>query len=259
MPRGINRYDEARLQGRLWELALGDIAPPSIYVNFNRPATISGSSGVIDKLANMGALGTAGDFTSIGGLRPSLLNQWGVTFGKFTTAPLWMSTTGTGLGGTNYTIMGLARITPGSTNKARVFSCNGVNHLWGWWNGGKEQWFDTITFITNNSNPETAGVWRLVVCRVSSASVGDMTSNGVPITVGSSISTNAPFNFELNGSNGGSECSDCEIFSFATFNQRLNDVAVARIQGAWAWEAGLVEQVLPASHPFRNRPPLIGD
>src|SRR5215207_1795508 len=117
-------------------------------------------------------------------------------------------------------------------------------------------WFDGSTFIANGGVADTAGTWRIVVCRAN-AGVPTMRENGQAVTTtGTVVSTS--FAFELNAF-GGSEFTNCEVFAVAAWSGvALSNADIERVEGALAWEAGLVAETLPASHPYRNAPPLIG-
>jgi hypothetical protein len=144
-------------------------------------------------------------------------------------------------------------------NIKRIFGSASANQLWGWWNGSWGSWYDGAGFLNGGVAGETSPyVWRLIVCRSNSAGVPDLTVNGQSYACSGTVA-NAPPDFQLNGyQNSASETSDCEIFAFAAFNSYVPDSVINKVGGAWMWELG-VQENLVASHPYRNRPPLIGD
>lgn len=52
--------------------------------------------------------------------------------------------------------------------------------------------------------------------------------------------------------------SDADVFALAYVNREINDNERALLEGSIAWNAGL-QHLLTPSHRFANRPPLIGD
>lgn len=63
----------------------------------------------------------------------------------------------------------------------------------------------------------------------------------------------------LGGNKDGSlKISDADVFALAYVNREINDNERALLEGSIAWNAGL-ERLLTPSHRFANRPPLIGD
>lgn len=58
---------------------------------------------------------------------------------------------------------------------------------------------------------------------------------------------------------GGTSLLSGQIYAICYVARELSPTEIESLHGYLAWDCGLQSVVLPASHPFRNRPPLIGD
>lgn len=250
MPRGTGRYDEARLQGRLWDLT-NAAKPPGIYINTNRLTTcVPGTSGGIQTLTNLGSLGSNGSFTqgtASSQPTPNILNGNRRT-ALFTTTQN-QSNLGSALSSVSYTIMILARFTPGGT-QGRIMS--GSVGLYGHWHGQHGTWFDGTTFLRTGPTTGSDGVWHLIVM-VSNGGTPSMREDGADLTGVSGTVAAYPTSFSLNVT----ESSACEVAAFAVVDGVWGTNDIYRAEGALLWEFGL-QGSLAAAHPFANRPPLIG-
>lgn len=254
MPRGTDRYDEAVRQGRLWEPHTAGLQPVA-YINFNRPETLSFGTGI----ATARSLGGGVSFTQATGtqqLTLTTVNGSVRVASAVAASQQRLETASTGITSAAFTICGLARYTPGGT-AGRVFTGSTANTLWGFHGGVAERWYDTDEFLVAGSTSDVE--WHVIVCRSTASGVASMRNNGAPAinsVVGTQSYTGSG-GFHVGGGSPFSEYSDCQIFAFAVFNSALSDSDIERIEGQWMWEARLLD-LLSASHPFKNRPPLIG-
>jgi hypothetical protein len=257
MPRGTSRYDEARLQGRLFD-AIHTATRPATYINFNRRESLSISSGLISSARN---LGTSGDpFSSSGsGTYPPLgVLPNGTTVGSFTTTTTLCQATSSGLNNSDptYTIINLARIKAGNSGLRVVQGGMGTNFVFGFYSTQWDVFYDG-NFHQSTLRSETSGEFHLTTIRSSAAYVADMRSNGVAISVNATAVGSAPTTLGINTDAFG-EHSNCEVFALAAWYGALSNSDINKVEGAFAWEAGLQDSVLPAGHPYKNRPPTIG-
>lgn len=254
MPRGIDLYDEARIQGRLWEPHKAGLAPVA-YVNFNRPETLSFGTGI----ATARSLGGGLSFTqATSAWQPTLTTVNGSVCVANTVAAATqiLGTAATGITSAAFTVCGLARYKPGGTI-GRIFAGSTANTMWGFHEGAAERWYDTDEFLVHSLVVDAE--WHVIVCRSTASGVPSVRNNGAPAvsTVSGTQSYTGAGGFNIGGDTLFGEYSDCQIFAFAVFNSALSASDIERIEGQWMWEARLAA-LLPAAHPFKNRPPLIG-
>src|SRR5215207_171935 len=144
MPRGVDRYDEALRQARLFDILT---LKPRAYVNFNRLGSLDFATG-ISTARNLAGVSGLDPANSTGSAQPTRTLLGKRATAVFTTAGsqtlrspgLWVSATNT------YTIIGLARLSPSNAALGRIFSVDSAvgsaNLLFGWWQSQNAMWFD---------------------------------------------------------------------------------------------------------------------
>jgi len=249
MPRGTSPLDEARLQGRLWTPG----ALLTTYVNTNRLDTLEFGTGV-SRIKNLGTNGSTADLTqSTGSAQPTLsrlaTGQTVLTLTPSQHISQASNTAGAPTSNGTHTVFGVARLADAGTT-ARIISSPQINWLLGWWSNQRE-WYDGSFLATPRLNPWDRN-WHVIVCRAT-AGTPLWRDNGVQLGVSGTV-TNGPGSL---GFNGHSERSDCIVAALGCTPNALSLGDIERIEGALMWEFGLQAR-LAASHPYRNRPPLIG-
>jgi hypothetical protein len=271
MPRGINALDEARLQGRLWtpELLRSDMA---FWWDTSRDDSITLSGSTLTQLRDLSGngitLNTSGaapgwdavnKVATFNGTSQSLITTATVGFaanGDFTLITLL-----------NPSASQLTINTPldidhsGSPNGPLVLqnetarpSAN--NCYFAWYTGSG---------FTNTGAPFVvmpSGSWSLAVMTKTGA-VADAFINGTrgaswPSTQNSGLTATAK---TVRIGNAVSTATRWWAGSFGgaiLLRRSLSESEIQKVTASLLWQRGLQSQ-LPASHPFRNRPPLIGD
>jgi hypothetical protein len=241
MPRGVSPLDEARLQGRLWSpnaLRLG------AWYDAADLATIATVSGAVtnwrDKSGNgrnLTPMATRPTYTENGlNNRPALSwagGQRGMTW--------------TGAAFSPVRTFGVARYegtTPfGQTSALMSYNYSGLNDLF--LAGTTDRWlFDRLVFL--NGNESSSDVALPAVAS--------------PFLWVDNVAASAGRTALWIGNHGGGQSPAwrgkiAEVV-ITLFVPTLRDRRT--IEGYLAWKWGL-DANLPANHPFRNRPPLIGD
>ena len=267
MPRGVSPVDEARLQGRLWTPAL---ALPAVWLDAADLSTITIATGVSewrDKSGNgrhMTAPGTQPGLAtnSLNGLNTNAFDN------RTTTQTL---TNAYSYSGTDITLVSLANSSraAGRTNFPRLWSMNAT---------GQVDFSNTsgLLMVYGAGSPNNASLFRnngvaaqstinsnaRWAFHVGTKSGGSATfsTDGESRVNGSTSSAALGFNaIRIGNDTAGADSglfgnvAEAMIFPYAVnlSQQRL-------IDGYLAHKWGLTAN-LPAAHPFKNRPPLIGD
>jgi hypothetical protein len=267
MPRGVGALDEARLQGRLWSPR---VLNPTLWVKANAPGTLTVSgttvTGVTDAASGAawtvaGSIGR--DLTQLGGLPTLRLNN--ATENQILT--IAQSYAGNGI-----TLVSLHRnrSTSGSRIQyGRLFSLwratldyvsNDGGILTYGVTGTNGVAFYRAVAITAQTSPLINDVWGCVVATRSGTSV-TMSLDGGTRTTGTTAAANFNFGNVRIGNDDGPRADsgmDGYIAENLLITRALSLPEELALTGYLAWEWGRVG-TLPAAHPFRNRPPLIGD
>jgi hypothetical protein len=258
MPRGINAYDEARLQGRLWTLGR-EIIRSGLNLDAQRNITVV--SGAVSQWDDSDSLWSFTQGTA--GLRPAYQ------------ATGWNNTPSVGFTAATQRLVGTASFTP-LVNTAAFTAFAVINQTaTGWFfehgpttptartglvvigadllavlNGQT-----TGTTIATNTNYLLA--WRFdgsastkSILRVNGALVA---SGGITATT--TTSTGPLFvGFGPDPNTFTGRMRDLLILPYAATDRQIE-----LIEGYLYWKDGRLIDAPPAAHPFRNRPPLIGD
>ncbi len=262
MPRGFNDYDTARLQGRLWTPA---VLRPAAWFDAADQSTITISTGVSEWRDKSGNGNNLAQATS--GTQPSFSqNSWNglSTIGLSGSQAMRNTTLAFG---TKYSIVCAFNRTGGSSYQRFVESNAGIPgsgiFFFGSLNGNFATFFGT-ELGWNDITENTPSI------SVSSPSVGSVVNNGDVI--------NSAFPYvngnEQNAKNG----STLDVTGFA-FGAFWSGSSFSQWWQGNAAEILIIKKVLDipelkavegylshkwairlaASHPFANRPPLIGD
>lgn len=271
MPRGINQYDEARLQGRLWTPT--DSSSPIWFDPLILSSLIFTGSNIttVNNLSNNGFNLTAGSCRYDSTYNGFLFNGTSESIASITTRAL----------GADFAIV--CELNPASLTQVGI--CAPIDWEHSTYPYGpmvvQTESADTdfyfaysngTTFYAYSPTPPKMGVlpinqWSLCTMFVVNGSSfyylnGSLVS-GYPRTELGSVSTSSR-KFMLGGA-----------FNFSRFfNGRIGSVRIftspslletQKEEGRVAWRRAYLTgnqdllNKLPASHPFRNRPPLIGD
>jgi hypothetical protein len=242
MPRGVSPLDEARLQGRLWTPNGLRLAA---WYDASDLSTITTVSGAVtnwrDKSGNgrnLTGLSSRPTYTANGlNNRPAL--SWPLGGGQ-------AGMTWTGAAFNPVRTFGVARyeglIPFGQTSALLSFNYSGLNDLF--LAGTTDLWlFDRLVFL--NGNESSSNVALPAVAS--------------PFLWADNTTTTAGRTALWIGNHGGGQSPPwrgkiAEVV-ITLFEPTLRDRRT--IEGYLAWKWGLNAN-LPANHPFRNRPPLIG-
>jgi Tfp pilus assembly major pilin PilA len=253
MPRGTSLVDEARLQGRLWhprtlnpslmftakaealEIISGDVATAYDQSGFARNATAAGSARPAFTTRNGGAINvTTGKLLSLASR---------LTFSGDLTLFTLMEANGGDI------------FVPFDTSDSAP--TGGVNIKYMWFSGWGQYWTNlsgTLPIVSTSMS----GVLTQVIRRSSTSGSFWEKGNRTNFTANA---TACNIN-DVAGSRQTNISTNHYLMTALAFNRALSDKDVANVQGWMAWDrrdSGFVQSQLPANHPFRNRPPLIGD
>jgi hypothetical protein len=268
MPRGVGALDEARLQGRLWSPR---VLNPTLWVKANAPGTLTVSgttvTGVTDAASGAawtvaGSIGR--DLTQLGGLPTLRLNN---------ATENQILTIAQSYAGNEITLVSLHR------NRSAVGSRITFGRLFSLWAAGVNDFNSTnggiltygvtgangVSFYRNigiaaSTSPLINNVWGCVVATRSGTAV-TISLDGRARVTGTTAAANFNFgNVRIGNDDGPRQDSgmDGYIAENLLLTRALSQPEEFALTGYLAWEWGRVE-TLPASHPFANRPPLIGD
>jgi hypothetical protein len=251
MPRGTSPLDEARLQGRLWT---PELARFTTYATTARRDALTFATGV-SVWRNLGTQGATGDLTqATGSAQPDIEylpnGRLVLSFSTSKSIAQATNTAGVGTGTSSHSLAILAAMKPSGT-RARIWAANGSGHnyLFGWWSGNKGRWFDHVAFRVSGGADDRQ--WHIFTASVTSGT-GLMREDGAVIGSGLTIS-NGPREVTV----GVVEPSDCFVAAVAVAPTAFSTHDLERLEGAWMWEFGLQTRLI-GTHPYRNRPPLIG-
>jgi hypothetical protein len=256
MPRGIDRYDEALQQGRLWNPRNDGLA---VWYDAEDIGTITcDGSGKVSEWrdksgnANNATQGTAGQRPTF--QAASVFGKPGILFVRSSSTNLGFTTLATG-----DTTVSIAWRHTVSANPKTLFcrvSGSGAHQCrcYG------DQLAQSVNFVvdvqTAPSGPAApvnhVSSWR------SSSGGGTwlMRDDGIQYTTTNSTTITSGQN-GIGISNGGDNLDGviCEILCSLG---KATDYEIIRREGYLAWKWGFVAR-LRGNHPFNNRPPLIGD
>jgi len=253
MPRGVSRYDEARLQGRLWtpRHAGGDLR---FWMQADQPETLTLASGSVSNWADAGGSGrawvqttgasqptwTAGGWD---GVRPSL---------SFDGTADHMSMTVTAIA-QPFTLILVARRTSTPVNAHLTEGVSVGNRvIIGGSDGGSKSIIFAGASLTGPTVDTAAHVFGGVYNGASSSNIVDGTTassgNAGAHTWANQYLFLAPHSGTFRGVG--------HVFGLCLIAGGSAHMA-ARMIGYFAWASGL-QNSLAGTHQFRNAPPLIG-
>lgn len=268
MPRGTDRYDEARLQGRLWTPA--SLAPCVWFDAMDLSTfTLDGSGNVSQWSDKSGTGNNAAQATS--GKRPTYValgrnSRPSVRFLIANATRLDLSVTGFPTGTTDHTLCAVYYAPTGIGAYMQCFAWGDV----GFPSGRVRSLLSTDTDVLNfnmfaiDHNTSVAvgtdhvithtfvgssGASSLYIdgAAASTATLGAASTTTFGASIGGAPSNGSGFDDYLTG--------DVQEIILVPRLLGLSDVNSLTGYAAWKW--GYVSK-LAASHPFKNRPPLIG-
>jgi hypothetical protein len=278
MPRGLNPYDEARLQRRLWTPTL---ALPSLWYDASDLSTISTATGISELRDKSGinrhlTQAVAADqpvfvpnrqnglsvirnvsadvltrssvpiFNNVGQGWIFLVVRWPVAANATTGNPVVLF--GTGAGATRINIT--------------AFPANGTNTLSIGGRRSDTDAFGAVTTSTTRASVQDRFIIQVAHVNWAAAQVNHWTNGTQDLTAGAfqTAGNTSPTDASIIGAFGIPALTSpngTEIGEYLVFE---NNLPVRRqvIEGYLAWKWGLQNSIV-ANHPFRNRPPDIGD
>ena len=265
MPRGLNPYDDAKLQGELWtpRTPAGQVIKLWFDALDMSTLTIDGSGNVSQWKDKSGNDNNSSQATA--GSRPALRQSNGM-LGKpsvfFNNKAMQGPFAYTG---TTLTAFGVGTMATGSTNNARLFSVG---------QSGSLDWNNNSYFELNRTgNTNFAQVYRGGTGTASLAVTLDLPSIFVAIFDGSNYRIGVNGVYGANSANANAfNTVHCQLGlalgsgeTWAGFiNEVIFDTApftlrrLRLFEGYLAWKWGL-QNNLAYDRPFKNRPPLTGD
>lgn len=259
MPRGTSIYDEAYLQERLWLPT--NIASLAGWWDASEPATMTFATGISQWNSKVGSAYVA---QATGSAQPTLnattrtgapgVNFSGAQYLIYSGAP-----SGFNAGTTAMTVAVSGTTTVGTLNdaffygstsagQARIIASNNSGiALVSVYSG------DLATGVTwNNNSRVVTGRWPSGTSITMQSSVGgtDGSTSVTAASVGAAlaIGSDTAGSFKFSGF----------IHDILFFNEALSTADVRRVEGYCAWKAN-TQGNLTGNHPFKNRPPMIGD
>ena len=276
MPRGVSRLDEALLQGRLWTPAL---LGPALWLTANDLSTISIATNVSqwrDKSGFDRHFGTGNAniqpvyrATGFNG-RPCLENVSGDSLS------IGASGLGRNVGCITCAIVGSHPVSVAIANNATELAISvGTGALprfsmspnpnatskYGFF--GRRLDADAVANFSSSTDslPNRGNPWIRIGERVYSDGVGNHWTNGIQDmaalaggTSGNTSDTNSTGGSIFTSTPNGTKIAEILLFHF-----QLTPGQRPPLEGYLAWEWWGDGAPLPALHPFKNRPPLIGD
>jgi hypothetical protein len=261
MPRGVNAYDEAKLQGRLWS---PELAGPSLWFDAADLSTIATISGAVSEWRDKSGFGRHVSQTT-GVSRPAYtaagLNGLGVlTFDGVNDSLIQVSYAFP----TVYSIYAVGRSS--ATSYSRLLSVSSGADIFGFMGTGPTG-SQYATFFGNGV------AWNDITSNTPTQSIASTSIIGVvkANAVGGAI----PYvnGIAQNAKNGTTATASGFILGTTSSNQQYwlgimaeiimipalsDNPQRQQIEGYLAHKWGMKGQ-LPASHPYINSPPLIGD
>jgi hypothetical protein len=289
MPRGINIVDEAILQNRLWSPA---ILRTALWLDANDLSTISVATGISewrDKSGNgrhvsQATGGTQPTFTRNGlnGLpvlsfngsqyltSPASVSTWNFlhnTNGS-TVIAVWkagnvsdpnafyalLGTNGGLSANTGYYIIYDDRVSSLRNNVAVVQISRGISGqaAVSYATADNVHPANTPVIISHVADPNNGTAANRSFLRINQSLTQGNTATNVP------VSTNASFALQIGACGNNQIPMVGYIAEIVVFNSIVNDRVRQQVEGYLAHKWGLGTSLV-ASHPFLNRPPLIGD
>ncbi|MBA3243245.1 MAG: hypothetical protein H0T60_18650 [Acidobacteria bacterium] len=268
MPRGVDRYDEARQQGRLWTPTALPASELKLWVDVDDRGTITASSDLVsqlnDKSGNGSNLteatnkpllqmepqtGKFGLYLGNGAVAKFLSGTWSISTTTFYAACACTMETGTVNNGRLFSIG-----TTGSTNdydvasKMAVLTRNGTGNT-----------LRATRASASFGGPASVTLSRPFIQGMAlDGSNGIYYINGTAGTSGASTGTLSTANIRIGKSIDFTEYWRGYLFELVATVSVPSIQLRTRIDGYLAWKWGTVKD-LAAAHPFKNRPPLMGD
>jgi hypothetical protein len=267
MPRGINAYDEARLQGRLWTPAL---ERPALWLDAADLSTISVVTGVSEWRDKSGNARNVSQATTTS--QPSITTFNGLNALNFDGTNDFLGNTTTGITSGTYTgqfnvfyvatrvgSVGGAVLVDRSSNLIGSSLFNQIGGIFYISSDGMNVSSNTTVNTSTFNAFQNAG--NIVSHQHVSGSRDNFWLNGTAQSVingtASNITGSAGFRVGAREGSGLSPWSGLIMEIIVSLNN-LTTTNRQQIEGYLAWKWGLTAN-LPAAHPFKNRPPLIGD
>jgi hypothetical protein len=268
MPRGFSVYEDALIQRRLWT---PDLLRPAVWLDASdiRTVILSGSNVTQwnDKSGNERNMTVGGNAPAIANNSLNGLNT--ILFDNRSATQTLVNSYS--YSGNDITLFSLARSSRlgGRTNFPRLWSMNatgqtdfgntaGLLMLYGVGSPNNASMFRNNAVMAQ-SPQNTNDQWALHIGTKSGGSA-TFSSNGETRAVGSTSNTPFGFNFIRIGND--TSASDSGLFGNVAETGILPFAVTLKeeqqLAGYILWRWGLTG-LLPAAHPFRNRPPLIGD
>ena len=277
MPRGVSRLDEAQLQGRLWTPAL--LPSLALWLDASDLSTISIATGVSQLRDKSGNERHFGQGTAASQLqyrqagfngRPCLENVSGdtLTIGSsglgrdveaITCAIVGSHPAGITIAA-NATEISIA---VGTSGQARFSMSANPNSSNKYGHASRRLDTDVSTFFSSSTDslPNRGNPWIRVAQRVYSSGVGNHWTNGIQDmtalaggTLGNTSNTNSSLGSIFTSTPNGTKLSEI-VLTHSQITQQEREALEGYL--AWHWWGDV--NTLPATHRFRNRPPLIGD
>lgn len=250
MPRGINIYDEAKIQGRLLTPKNLAISLKSVLNWWYSADFLTLVNGLVSGAVDLSGNGNDG-VQATSGNRLTYFPSDPMFFGR----PSFGSTALTG---------SRHLAAPASyLYRHQIFSC--------YYKDGVDATFDNFSILSagtgSNGNPRLMGnsaaaTIASVSAYATTVSKGGATTSAVVLPLPATTITadgNSTFSLQIGG--GTVNSGRVLVGGFRNFvgaSAVLTQYQIALIEGCIAWDDG-TQDTLIASHPFRNRPPLIGD
>ena len=259
MPRGVSRYDEAQLQGRLWRPGL-DVIRTGLWLNANTRITVV--SGAVSQWNDTG-------------------DRWSFTQSNASLRPLYSSTGWNGTPAVNVTaatqvLVGTAPFTPliGASGLTTFALVRHTATGWIWEHGNASPGARTGLVVISNTlfgvingevttGPIPAATNNLLVWRFDGAAATkstlrlngtDLASGGITATATTTNAGALNIGFGVDPDTFIGFMPDLMILPYAA-----DQALIQKIEGFLAWQGGQRFQSLAATHPFVNHPPLIGN
>jgi hypothetical protein len=258
MPRGVSRVDEARLQGRLWQPSA---IRPTLWLDAADPSTITIATGVSEWRDKSGSGNHFSQATS--GIQPAYsigtangnnvvffdgtknLNRGTITFNDGDTS---LYCVGNRTGRQNQFNVAVMLSRASGRTRGVLFDFAGVRS-WGTYTGGEVRSpalttvgadYDIFELFSNG----TANNYNFYRAGVNEGTAGVVNQN--TLFGATSYIGNDQYGSALNGN----------VAEVVFFDNRNSDPDRWKVEGylSWKWNLPLI-----ATHPYANRPPLIGD
>ncbi len=265
MPRGTNRYDEARHQGRLWSPIDWRGSTLRGWFDADDLGTLTGASGKCSQWNDKSGLGN--DLTQgTSGNQPSIVQTGSnkaflrfvsanSTFMRKTTLTGWTAPAPSSIfialkmnSSGNFGFVDLSANT--ATNNGCLFFFEPSLLQCRIATSGGAGTSATIAFSDTSS-------WHVVGCN-NTVTDENVVLDGVVGTSNATGSFATPANMNVGSLFSNVYYSDADFGEIVITNSFLSTRERNLVEGYLAWKWGTVANLV-ASHPFRNRPPLIGD